>query len=466
MSNERVLLIDADPRAWGDLPERLLELGAEVALETSAEAAASRILEADWDVLCAEIDLLGRRVLELAGTSPGRPEVLLFDTFGSDGEAAQAMRAGAFDVLARPASVEKSLLGVQRALERRRTSEEIVRLRRASSSPFGGVLTRDESMERALELVRSVADTKVTLLLEGESGSGKTLVARALHDASPRRDEPFVVVNCGALPDALLESELFGHVKGAFTGATSDRSGLFETADGGTLFLDEVNSASLDLQVKLLRVLETGEFEPLGSRTTRRADVRVVAASNSDLREEVAEGRFRDDLYWRLKVVSVVLPPLRERPGDVPLLAADALLRAAEEHGRPARELSTAAIEVLLRHSWPGNVRELRHAMERAALVCGSSVVEVEHLPPDVRGDDRSDASDDGFGSVPLGPLRAMLEVPERAFLLRALAACGGSRSRTAELLDVNRGTLFNKMRRYGLMSYPSTPARPGDGTR
>jgi len=470
MSKNRVLLIDPDPRLWGDLPQRLEALGLEVALESAADRAASRIGEQRWDVLLAEVEMLGRQVLDLARSSPGSPEVLLLDTFGDEGDGAAAMRAGAFDVLPRPASSDQCLLVVQRALERRRVAAENEHLRYEAqqSRGLGGLATRDEDMQRALELVRSVADTRVTLLVEGESGTGKTLIARAVHEASPRAGRPFVVVNCGALPDALLESELFGHVKGAFTGAVADRVGTFEAADGGTLFLDEVNSATLDLQVKLLRAIETGEFEPLGSRATRCVDVRIVAASNQDLRAEVQAGRFRDDLYWRLKVVSVVLPPLRRRPADVALLAQRFLAAAAAEYRRPAERLAPAAVAALLAHDWPGNVRELRHALERAVLLAPGPDVHPEHLPPEIgaraaRTAGTAPATAGGFDAVPLGPLKRMLEVPERAFVERALAATSGSRTRTAALLDVNRGTLFNKMRRYGLMSFPRSDGSDRD---
>ena len=537
MTHPTVLLADPDPRAWGDLAELLEEAGCRVQMAQAADELERRLADESFDVLLTEVQLLGRRVLELARRSPGRPEVMLLDTFGEEGDGSGAMRAGAFDVLPRPASSEQCLLGVQRALEQRRVENENRKLRRetADGRGLGDVVTRSRRMQRALDLVRTVADTRVTLLIEGESGTGKTMVARALHDASPRRDAPFVVVNCGALPDALLESELFGHVKGAFTGAVADRVGRFEAADGGTLFLDEINSASLDLQVKLLRAIESGEFEPLGGRATKKVDVRVVAAANRNLMDEVAAERFRDDLYWRLKVVAVELPPLRERPADVVALAERFVESAARDHGRDAAPLDASAVDALLRHDWPGNVRELRHAVERAVLVRASGPITAEHLPDDVRAaagargegapqpattalagapvdepvrvparpeaaapdasggesgrEPRCATGPDGDGprgpapldrgplepsavpgpggttldAIPLGPLKEMLAICERRFVERALAATDGSRKRTSALLEVNRGTLFNKMRRYGLLRETSGEPRSDD---
>jgi DNA-binding NtrC family response regulator len=281
------------------------------------------------------------------------------------------------------------------------------------------------------------------------------MLARALHARSGRARGPFVEVNCGAIPPSLLESELFGAARGAFTGATKDRPGRFEVAHGGTLFLDEIGTASAELQVKLLRFLQDRAFERVGENETRTADVRVVAATNVDLAAAVREGRFREDLLWRLRVVSVVVPPLRERVGDVTLLAERILDRLAAEHGRPRRALSEAALAVLARHPFPGNVRELEHRLERAVLLARG-----ESIQPADLGDDLLDARPRGVDRASLfqpgRSLKDLLEPLEREILVAALEHCGGSRKDAAALLDIDRTTLFNKMRRHGLMALPA----------
>ena len=328
------------------------------------------------------------------------------------------------------------------------------------------LVAADPEMVRIMALVDAVADARTTVLITGESGTGKSVLARAVHARSPRRVRPFVEVSCGALPESLLESELFGHVRGAFTGANTDKPGRFLAADGGTLFLDEVNSATPALQVKLLRVLQERAFEPVGSSQTRTVDVRLVLASNADLWALVAAGRFRHDLFYRINVVALHLPPLRDRPGDVPLLAERFLARFRQETGRPAAGLTDAATAALAAYPWPGNVRELENAIERAVVLGRQSLIDVADLPEAVR----SHSSDESPVTVPTaaalpftappaaGPatLAAALEAAERRIVRAALDRHGWNRQRTADELNINRTTLYKKMLRFGL-------AVPGD---
>jgi DNA-binding NtrC family response regulator len=450
-----------------------------VRVETAREAALEILAEGGFELVLAEARLFGDL---LPRGTPGLQKWILLDTFAGLTGGLGARQRGAFDVLPRPAGHELLLLAVQRGMESLKTERELAALRSAGQvQSFGPLTTRSVRLSALFELCRRVASTSASVLITGESGTGKSELARALHTASPRADRPFVEVHCGALAGSLLESELFGHAAGAFTGARGARAGKFEAADGGSLFLDELATAPPDLQIKLLRVLETGHFERVGENTTRRVDVRLIAATNVDLAAEVAAGRFREDLFWRIQVVALELPSLRERPEDIELLARRFLERARERHGRGPTDIEPAAIELLRRHAWPGNVRELRQAMERLVLLGSAErLLEAElsswwrplGLPPGRRSPGPPEPGPPpapsavlmapstaapaspgplDFDAIPLGPLARMLELPERRFLERALASVGGSRIKAAELLGINRSTLFNKLRKHGL---------------
>ena len=330
------------------------------------------------------------------------------------------------------------------------------------------IVGQDYRMMRVFELIDAVADSRATVLITGESGTGKSMVARAIHHHSRRRRKPFVEVSCGALPETLLESELFGHVKGAFTDAVSDRAGKFAAADGGTIFLDEISGASPALQLKLLRVLQERTFEPVGSNRTASVDVRVILATNRDLLGEVEAGRFRRDLYYRVNVVNVELPPLRERVGDIPRLAEHFLTRFRRESSRTIRGFTEAALGILGRYHWPGNVRELENCVERACVLCRYGRIDLGDLPPAVvAGSSAADNGQLAAGGGQIGPavaalaggrtLAQALAEPEKQIIQAALAANGGRRQATAQALGINRTTLYKKMRRYGLLPQTRT---------
>ena len=420
--------------------------------------------QGDVDVVLADAAELGLGLCEIAGSLAEAPALVVLAGFSSARDAVEAVRRGVAQYLERPLTMEQIAMALERAAAARALEIENRRLRRDLGLRFsiGNLISRDPAMARVAEIVGAVADTRANVLISGESGTGKTQLARAIHQASARRDGAFVELNCGALPPPLLESELFGHARGAFTGAVRDKPGRFEVADGGTLFLDEIASAGLDLQVKLLRAIQDRAFERVGESQTRTVDVRVIAASNKDLEAEVHAARFREDLFWRLNVIHLRLPALRERRADVPLLAEHFLERFTKQHGRDKATLSPDVIAALVAHEWPGNVRELENAVERAVLLgraaalkpadFGLKSVHGSHAAPTPALPQREHGRTQ--------PLRTALELPERELVERALSLAGGHRMRAAALLGVTRGTLFNKMRKYGLLS----PKHAADG--
>ncbi|MGB2819988.1 MAG: sigma-54 dependent transcriptional regulator [Phycisphaerae bacterium] len=379
--------------------------------------------------------------------------VILITGYGTIESAVEAIKQGAYDYLTKPIIDDDVRMAVQRALQQQRLLAENRQLKQALSDrySFRNIVGQDYRMAKVFDLIDAVANSRTTVLITGESGTGKSMIARAIHAHSPRRDRAFVEVACGALPDTLLESELFGHVRGAFTHAVADKPGKFSAADKGTVFLDEVATASPQLQVKLLRVLQERQFELIGSNETQQVDVRVILATNHDLRAEVDAGRFREDLYYRINVVNIPLPPLRERIGDIPLLAGHFLAKYRDGSNRGIQGFSPEAMEVMQRYAWPGNVRELENCVERAAVLSRQPTLATDDLPPAVL------TAAAALGTELTATRGAMtlaeaLRAPEKQLILSALQSNNGNRQATAQALGINRTTLYKKMKRYELM--------------
>jgi two-component system response regulator AtoC len=450
-----VLIVDDDSSMRHLLSVILAERGYDARSVASGEDAVKELAAHDYDLVLTDVRMPGMGGLKLLSEiQRTHPElmVIVMSAYGSHEAAVEAMKAGAYDYLSKPFRPDEVVLVLRKAEERERLARENRRLRRELGSGLGleHLIGPSEAMQAVHRQIGKLAPQRTTVLITGESGTGKELVARALHDLSPRAAFPFVAVNCGAIPGELIESELFGHVKGAFTDAVRTKKGLAAEADGGTLFLDEVGELPLAMQVKLLRFLQEEEVRPVGDTRSVKVDVRVVAASARDLGKAAAGGLFREDLYYRLDVVGIRLPPLRERPEDVVPLARHFLARLAGLRPDLARlELSDAAREALLAWRWPGNVRELRHSMERAIVLSDGPLIREEDLPDAVRA---------GAAAAPaavtpeatLSVKRATRDLEER-LIRAALERTGGNRTRAAELLELSYRALLYKIKEYGL---------------
>ena len=444
-----LLVVEDDGDVREFLADDLRARGYRTETSGSCGSAIGLLREQSFDVVLCDVHLPdgdGLSVLRWCQERRQRPSVILLTGYGTIENAVEAMRAGADDYLTKPVVDDQLAESLSRVMARRIDGPHMVSVPPVEPSPVGEMLVgRDPRMQQLFELVDTVARTRTTVLIQGESGTGKTLTARSIHDHSDRRDRPFVEVSCGALSETLLESELFGHVAGAFTGAVSDRPGRFRQADGGTLFLDEIDTASPALQVRLLRAIQDREFEPVGGGRTERVDVRLIVATNKDLEGLVREGEFREDLYYRVNVITLTQPPLRGRSIDIPLLVELYRERFANELGRPVADVDPVAMECLCEYHWPGNVRELVNVIERAVVLCRGEVIRLDDLPEVVRREEpRAEVAN---------RLKSAMADPERKLIVESLEAHGWNRQQSARSLGINRTTLYKKMKRHGIVA-------------
>jgi len=454
----RVLIVDDDEGHAQAVADSLARINCDCKVAGSGERGAQLILSESWDVVVTDLrmgEVDGLEILRLTKEELPDAEVIVLTGHGSIASAVTAMQHGAYTYLTKPLDIGELRSAVEKASARLRLIRRNAELRQSLDERFGfeGVIGNSPQMHSIIDILKSVAPTDSTVLIHGENGTGKELVARALHQNSPRKNKPFVPLNISALPDSILESELFGHEAGAFTGAMGRRIGKFEHANGGTLFLDEVGEMPMDTQVKLLRVLEERKITRLGANDELPINVRLVAATNADLQKFVQDGKFREDLYYRINVVSINLPPLRERSGDIPLLMEHFLRDLMKRTGRDAQGFSRAARKALLAYHWPGNIRQLRNTIERMLVLDNDGVLDIDGLPPEIAvlvKDQLPDADDEMPSGVDGLIGRPMTEV-EKYYIQRALDLTDGNREEASRMLEIGERTLYRKIKEYEL---------------
>jgi DNA-binding NtrC family response regulator len=452
-SRTQLLVVDDDAAMRDFLSESLVEEGYRVDVAAGGRAGIERVRQGGVDLVVTDVKMPDMDGLDMlaeirapAGSDGPSPHVVVITAFGSIETAKRALKLGAHDYITKPFEIDDLLVTVEKALDERTLRREVARLRREVARPyrFENIIGKSTPMQDVFALIRRLSGSSANVLITGESGTGKELVARALHFNSPRAKRSFVAVNCAAIPDTLLESELFGYKRGAFTDARVDRPGMFVEADGGTIFLDEIGDLTPQLQAKLLRVLQERELRPLGAARPEKVDVRVLSATNRDLAQRMREGSFREDLFYRLNVIEVVLPPLRDRAEDVLPLAEHFLGEAAIRSGKQIRGFTQAALKILLAYPWPGNVRELENVIERAVALAEGEQLGPDDLPSQVRERRSTDVL---AGALARGLTLAELE---REYINRVLQAEGGNKTRAAQRLGLDRKTLYRKLEEYG----------------
>lgn len=450
-----VLVVDDEKNYLIVLEDLLAEEGHSVRTALSGVEALDIIRTTPVDTVLTDIRMPGMSGVELLEqiltVDPDIP-VILMTAYAEVDQAVDAMKKGALDHIQKPFDNREIKKAVARGVEKRSLIQNIRHLQSELGSLWGNIVGKSKAMDRVITLMKKVADTPTTVLISGESGTGKELIARGLHTASSRRGAPFVSLNCAAVPESLLESELFGYERGAFTGAAQMRQGKFEVSHGGSLFLDEVGEMSLGLQVKLLRVLQEKEFQRVGGNRDIKVNVRIIAATNKDLREEVEAGRFRDDLFFRLNVVHIEVPPLRNRREDIPHLVAHFMTRFQEKLGREVRDVDPEVMSALYRYSWPGNIRELENVIERALVLCKGQRITSEDLPPEIRESPEIEEGLDALISWEKG-LTETLDAIEERMIRQALKRVGNVQAQAAKVLGISRSNLQYKLKKYGLLS-------------
>ncbi len=452
MTKPAILIVDDDKIILDSLKDFLETEGYLADTAGGFNDALGKLAKNPYALLITDVNMSdgdGMQLLSSVRKNHPQTVTIVITGYGTIESAVEAIKLGAYDYLTKPVIDDDLLLAVERALKQQSLLRENRDLRERLENKYSleNIISQDYQMARIFELIEAVADTKTTILMTGASGTGKSVLARAIHQKSRRRDKPFVEVSCGALPETLLESELFGHVKGAFTGAVNDKKGKFTAAQGGTIFLDEIASASPAMQVKLLRVLQEKQFEPVGSNRTFTADTRVILASNKDLAEEVKADRFREDLYYRVNVVNIKLPNLSERTSDIPLLVRYFLGKFCETHSKRKPTVTDEVMDILQRYDWPGNVRELENVVERAVLLCRSGEITINDLPSAVVNEALTPASSEYRPMT----LKQAMAGPEKNIIRHALQANKWNRKETARALGINRTTLYKKMKQFGL---------------
>jgi len=453
---ERLLIIDDEENMRHMLGALLKKEGYQVDTAADGLEGLSNIKQNVYDYILCDVkmpNMDGLAFLDRSGSRLDHSTVIMMSAYGTIDTALQAMKAGAYDFITKPFKPDEVLLALKKAREREqlRRENQILREQVGRIEPhagFGKLVTGSDTMKKLLTLAEKVAHYNTTVLITGESGTGKELVAQGIHDKSTRADKPFVAVNCGGVPENLLESEFFGYMKGSFTGADKDKKGLFAEADGGTLFLDEIGELPLSLQVKLLRVLQENEIRPIGASKTQKIDVRMIAATARNLEEDLEKGLFRDDLFFRLNVIHLDIPPLRKRKDDIPLLANYFLKKLAAKIHHSIRDISPSAIALLMKHDWPGNVRELENVMEHAVILASKNIILPENLPENIGGKSGSRRLDDFFGGF---SLKQAQKIMEKGLIGRALEATEGNKSNAAKLLELSYPSLLHKIKVYGI---------------
>jgi len=463
MNRARVLVVDDDESLRWITQLQLEEAGYAVLTAADADEALAQVEEANPSLVITDLKMPGMSGLELLKRiRTEHPEVfvVVITAFGTVQTAVEAMKAGAYDYITKPIDFDELILTVNRALDHQRLAQEVRALRSALDSKYGfeAIIGRSQPLLRVLEVAGRVAERDSTVLIRGETGTGKELLARAIHFNSRRKQQPFITINCGAIPKELLESELFGHTKGAFTGAAGPKRGKVEAADGGTLFLDEIGEMPIDLQVKLLRLIQNGEIEKVGVAVPTKVDVRIIAATHRNLQALIEDGAFREDLYYRLAVIPLELPPLRERADDVPELVEQIFLRVRQKHGLPRLKLPASLIPYFCGYRWPGNVRELENAIERLVVLAVGDEITFNDLPESLR---QHGPTQDAI-LLDLPPQGISLEGVERELLLRALQKFDWNQTQAARYLDISRRAVIYRMEKFNLRKEAPDSGRQG----